>query len=190
MNTFDRLPVILYILILNLLFVPFIGISLSFYLVQKLFPEITYMDIEVLILFCIEIALPYILGEMLYRGGHFLKSHAPNMFITKIMSADFFSRITHILFFTLTIMSIFGGVMLDSEIERISERRKTTMLRQMLNDVSIHQLREKGVNYLTSVLPKEYKQARLLWGNDFVAIKFAGKDQRYDTEDDIIILKN
>ena len=60
--------------------------------------------------------------------------------------------------------------MLDSEIERISERRKITVLRQMLNDVSIHQLREKGVTCLTSVLQKEYKQACLLWGTDLVAV--------------------
>lgn len=189
MSTFDRIPVILYVLILNLLFVPFIGISLSFYVVQKCLPEITYMDVGVLILFCIEIALPYILGEMLYQGGHFLKSHVTNVFITKLMSAECFSRITRVLFFVLTIVSILGGVMLNSDIERSYERNRVEMMRQRLNNVSIQQLRERGEETLASIFPEGYDEVRLLWANDFVVVQVAGKDRCYDTEDDIILLK-
>ena len=79
--------------------------------------------------------------------------------------------------------------MLNSDIERSYERNRVEMMRQRLNNVSIQQLRENGEETLASIFPEGYDEVCLLWANDFVVVQVAGKDQCYDTEDDIILLK-
>jgi hypothetical protein len=138
------------------------------------------------------IAIPYLVGELLYRFVNYVRRRASKEFRARVnvWGSVIFERCTFILSILLTFHTFTFGLMLGLrglKEERSSPQQEVYQLLQAIPYEAAKTLSETEL--CERFLSRDW-QLRILKGADVLALQSAGIDHIFDTSDDVICIKH
>lgn len=177
MNPFDRVPFLVYALSCNVVCHAIFGVSYAMYIVS-LFPNDVFdcRKDTIVVAFILFLLIPYATGELLYRLKKGIVQHVSQKLQERmcILGKKVFDILTVCLFFSLSILSIWGVLPWEKE----------TPESIVYATLKMHSLVGTELKF-----PTGYDIYRVIETPTILIYQNAGKDQVFGTLDDVIFLK-